>query len=108
YSRPFDKLIGLVEEPLRRAPKRQIDEIALLLVIQRRKGRGFLERPAIALIDPEVERVICHHPEHQPVAEDAGLAEHAPNREMAERGELLAQELGKAVACNHSPPLSLV
>src|SRR5204862_6986563 len=36
-----------------------------------------------------------------PIAEDAGLAEHAPHCHLAERGELLAQEFGKAVAGNH-------
>ena len=36
-----------------------------------------------------------HHPEHQPVAEDAGLAEHTPHCDATERSELLAQELGK-------------
>jgi hypothetical protein len=32
---------------------------------------------------------------------------HAPHRDAAERSELLAQELGKAVGGNHSPPLVL-
>src|SRR5438067_8908580 len=47
YSSPCDKLIGFVEQPLRRAPKRELDSLALLAVIQGRKGRGFLERRAI-------------------------------------------------------------
>jgi hypothetical protein len=39
------------------------------------------------------------------VAEHAGLAEHAPHGDAAERSKLLAQEFGKGVAGNHSPPL---
>ena len=45
--------------------------------------------------------MLSHHPEHQPVAEHASLTEHTPHCDAAERGELLAQELGKAVAGNH-------
>jgi len=55
------------------------------------------------VVNPEVERVVRYHPEHQPVAEHAGLAEHTPQGDAAERRELLAQELGKAVAGNHPP-----
>jgi len=53
------------------------------------------------VINPEVERIVPHHPEHEAVAEDAGLAEHPPHGDMAERCELITQELGKAVAGSH-------
>jgi hypothetical protein len=78
-SRPRNKLIGLVEQPLRRAPKGEIDRAALFLVVQGRNGLGFLEDRPVVVINPEVERVVRHHPEHQPVAEHAGLAEHTPH-----------------------------
>src|SRR6266404_601715 len=104
YSRPRDKLIGFVEQPLRRAPKGEVYRAALLLIVEGRKGLGFLEIRPVVLINPQVEHVVRHHPEHQPVAEHAGLAEHTPHRDAAERSQLLAQELGKAVAGNH--PLS--
>src|SRR5882762_5051728 len=101
YSCPRDELIGFVEQPLRRAPKGEVYGAALLLVVERRKGLGFLEGRPVVVINPEVECVVPHHPEHQPVAEHAGLTEHTPHRYVAERGELLAQELGKAVADDH-------
>src|SRR5438876_11746653 len=100
-SRPAEKLIGLVEQPVRRAPKREIDGGALLLVIEGWKGLGFLEDRSVVVINPEVERVVRHHPEHHPVTEYAGLAKHTPHGEATERSELLAQELGKAVAGYH-------
>src|SRR5262249_48696137 len=76
--------------------------------VERWKGLGFLEDRPIVVVDPEVERVVPYHAEHQPVAEDAGLAEHTPHCDPAERGELLTQELGKTVAGNHPPhPLAL-
>src|ERR1700730_13847265 len=76
---------------------------ALLLVAEGRKGCGFLEDRPVVVINPEVEHVVRHHPEHHPVAEHAGLAEHTPHCNAAERSELLAQERGKAVAGNHPP-----
>ena len=75
-----------------------------LLVVEKRKGLGFLERHPVVVINPEVEHVVRHHPEHHPVAEHAGLAEHTPHCDAAERSELFAQELSKAVACNHPRP----
>src|SRR5882762_10195440 len=101
YSRPRDKLIGFVEQPLRRVPKGEVYGAALLLVAEGRKGCGFLEDRPVVVINPEVEHVVRHHPEHHPVAEHAGLAEHTPHCNAAERSELLAQELGKVVAGNH-------
>src|SRR5205814_5431886 len=98
--RPGDKLIGFVEQ-LRRAPKGEVYRAALLLVAEGRNGLGFLEDRPVVVVNPEVERVVCHYPEHQPVAEHAGLAEHTPHCDAAEWSELLAQEFGKAVAGNH-------
>jgi hypothetical protein len=74
-----------------------------LLVAEGREGLGFLEDRPVVVINPEVEHVVRHHPEHHPVAEHAGLAEHTPHCDAAERSELLAQELGKAGAGNHPP-----
>src|SRR5439155_15970190 len=91
------------EQPLRRAPKGKVYRGALLRVVEGRKGLGFLEGRPVVVIDPKVEHVVGHHPEHHPVAEHAGLAEHTPHRDAAERSELLAQELGKPVARNHPP-----
>jgi len=45
--------------------------------------------------------VAHHHSKHNPVAKHASLAEHTPHRYAPEWSELLAQELGKAVAGNH-------
>jgi hypothetical protein len=64
---------------------------------------GFLEDCPVVGINTKVERVVRHHREHQAVAEHAGLAEHPPHRDAAERSELLAQKFGKAVAGNHPP-----
>ena len=100
-ARPGDKFIGFVEQPLRSTPEGKIDGAALLLVVEGRKGLGFLEGRPVVVINPEVERVVPHHPDHHPVAEHAGLAEHAPHGDGAERTKLFAQELGKAVAGNH-------
>src|SRR5262249_22755311 len=86
------------------APKGEIYGAVLLLVAERRKGRGFLERCLVVAINPEVERVVRHNPEHQPVAEYAGLAEHTPHGDAAERSEFLAQKLGEAIAGNHLRP----
>src|ERR1700746_2341173 len=97
-SRPREKLIGFVEQPLRRAPKRQVYGAALLLVAEGRNGLCFLEDRPVVVINPEVERLVRHHPEHEPVAEHARLAEHTPHRDAAEGSELLASELGTAVA----------
>src|SRR4029077_2978384 len=69
-SRPRDKLIGFVQQPLWRTPQGEIYGTALLLVVERRKGLGFLEGRPVVVVNPEVERVVRHHPEHQPVAED--------------------------------------
>jgi hypothetical protein len=100
-SCPSDKLIGLVEQALRSAPKGEIYSATLLLIVEGRKGLGFLEGRSVIVINPEVERIVPHHSEHQPVAEHAGLTEHTPHRYSAKRGELLAQELGKAIAGDH-------
>src|SRR5262245_37232707 len=70
-SRPAEKLIGLVEQPLRRTPKGQIYGGALLLVVEGWKSRGFCEGGAVVVVNPEVERVVRYHPEHHPVAEYA-------------------------------------
>ena len=49
-----------------------------------------------------VDRVCCRSPsKHEPVAEHASLAEHASQGDATERCELIAQELGKAVAGSH-------
>src|SRR5262249_9606307 len=85
----------------RRAPEREVYDFSLLFIIERRKGRRFLKGRPVLVIDPEVERVVRHHPQHQPVAEHARLAEHAPHGDVAQRIELLAQELLEAVAGNH-------
>src|SRR4029453_15620508 len=98
---PGDKLIGFVEQPLRRPPEGEVDGAAALRVVEGRRGPGFLEGLAVVVIDPQVEHVVGHHPQHHAVAEHAGLAEHAPQADAAERRELLAQELGEAVAGNH-------
>src|SRR5258708_38546714 len=87
-----DKFIGFVEQPLRSAPKGKIDGAALLLVVEGRKAAGFLEGRPVVVINPEIERVVPHHPDHNPVAEHAGLAEHAPHGYGAERTKLFAQE----------------
>src|SRR5262249_40520237 len=84
FPRPGDELVGFVQEPLRRAPKGEVDNGALLFVIKRRISLGLLERRAVELIDAKVERVFRHDPQHQPVAEEAALAEHAPQRDAAE------------------------
>src|SRR6185503_15207556 len=99
--RPGDELIGFVKQPLRHAPKREVDGAALLRVIERRKGLSFPERHAVLVINPEIKRVLGHHPKHHAVAEHTGFAEHAAHRDAAERGKLLAQELGKGSAGNH-------
>src|ERR1700726_4877011 len=51
-SRPRDKLIGFVEQPLRRAPKGEVDGAALLLVAVGRKRLGFLEGRPVVVINP--------------------------------------------------------
>src|ERR1700730_1936723 len=79
HSRPRDKLVGLVKQPLRGAPKREVYGAALLLVAEGRKGLGFLEDRPVVVINPEVEHVVRHHPEHRPVAEHTDLAEHTPH-----------------------------
>src|SRR5947209_577717 len=61
----------------------------LLFVVEGRKGFHFLEGLPVVIVNPEIKRVVPHHPEHNPVAEHAGLAEHAPHGDEAERGELL-------------------
>src|SRR4029077_17643582 len=94
--------------PFRRAPEGEIYGTALLFVVEGRKGRSFLEGRAIAVIDPEVERVVCDHPQHQTVAEHAGLTEHAAHCDAAERSKLLLQELGETVAGNHAQPSFLL
>jgi len=86
--RPRDKLIGVIEQPLRRAPKGEVYGAALLRVVEGRKGLGFLEDRPVVVINPEVERVVPHHCEHQPVAEHASLAEHAPHGDATQRSEL--------------------
>src|ERR1700747_2488961 len=53
-SRPRNKLIGHVQQPLRRAPKGEIDRAALFLVVQGRNGLGFLEDRPVVVINPEV------------------------------------------------------
>src|SRR5450755_2124782 len=104
YARPRHKFFGFVEQPLRRAPEGEVYAAALLLVAQGRKGLGFLEGRPVVVINPEVEHVVRHHPEHYPVAEHAGLAEHTPHCDAAERSELLAQKLGKAALATIVPP----
>ena len=95
YSCPRDKLIGFVEQPLRGAPKGEIYGAALLLVAEGWKGLGFLEGRPIVVINPEVKHVLRHHPEHHPVTEHAGLAEHTPHCDAAERSELLRRNSAK-------------
>src|ERR1700722_16961146 len=95
---PGDKLIGFVEQVLRHAPKGEVYGAALLLVIEGRHGLSFLEDRPVVVIDPDVERVVCYHSQHQSVTEHPRLAEHPPHRDATKWSELLAQELGKAVA----------
>src|SRR5437773_1189597 len=66
--RPGDELVRLVEQPLRRAPEREIDRAALLFVAERRKGLGLFELRPVQLVDPEIKRVVRHHREHHAVA----------------------------------------
>src|SRR5438105_5814993 len=84
-SRPGDKLIGFVEQPLRRAPKGEIYGAALLLVVEGRKGLGFLKDGPVAVINPEVERVDRHHPEHMHIAENTGLSEQPTHQNTSQR-----------------------
>src|SRR6516164_1263831 len=101
YSRPRDKLIRIVEQPLRHAPEGEVNGRALLFVAEGRKGLGFLEGRAVFVINPDVECIVCYHPQHYPVAEYARRAEHRPHCDAAEWSELLAQKLCKAVSGNH-------
>src|SRR5205823_11079730 len=89
------------DQPLRHTPEREVDRFALLLVVQRRRRCGFLEGRPVLVVDPEIERVVRHHPQHHAVAEHAGLAEHAPHGDTAKRRELLSDEFAKAVAGIH-------
>jgi hypothetical protein len=74
----------------------------VLSVIERWSRCGFREgRPAL-VINPEIERIVRRHPDHDSAAEHAGLAEHAAHSQRAERRELLAQKIDEAVARNHS------
>ena len=93
--------MGFVEQTLRSTPKGEIYGAALLLVVKRRKGLGFLERRPVVIINPEIECVVAYHPEHESVAEHASLAKHAPQGDATERCELIAQEFSKAVAGSH-------
>ena len=68
-----------------------------------RAERGFREGRLVVVIDSEVKCVLRHHPKHEPVAEHAGLAEHASHCDVTERGELLAEKLGEAIAGDHPP-----
>ena len=64
--------------------------MTLLLVVERRSRRSFVEGCPVLVIHPELKRVIFDHPKHQSIAEHAGLAEHAPHRDVAERCKLFA------------------
>jgi hypothetical protein len=101
------QFVRFVEQTLRRAPKGEIDRGTLLLVGERRAPAivpaSRAERCPIALVDPQVERVVGDHAEHHAVAEHARLAEHPAQRDAAERRQLIAQELGEAVAGDHGP-----
>src|SRR6516225_4859574 len=55
HSGPRDKLIGFVEQPLRRAPKGEIDHAALFLVVEGRNGLCFPEDRPVVVINPKVE-----------------------------------------------------
>src|SRR5579862_7600610 len=46
-TRPGEKFIGFVEQPLRRAPEGEVDRAAALLVVERRKSLRLLEQRAI-------------------------------------------------------------
>src|SRR6185437_8054881 len=100
-ARPVDQLVRLVHQPLRRAPEGEVDGAALLAVVERRGVAGFRESRPVLVVDAEVERVVGDHAQHHPVAEHAGLPEHAPHRDAAERRELIAQEFGEVVAGDH-------
>ena len=109
---PGDKLIGFVEQSLRHTPEGEVYGAALLLVIEGRLRLGFLEDRPVVVINPNVERVVRDHSPHQSITKHARLAEHPPHSDAAEWSDLLAQELGKAVAGDHlrsssSPRLSL-
>src|SRR5262249_44083692 len=88
YPCPRDKLVGLVEQPLGRAPEREVDRSSLCRIMERREGSGLLELRPVVVVDPEVECVVGDHPEHHAAAKHAGLAEYAPHRDPAERREL--------------------
>src|SRR5260370_8529162 len=79
----------------------------LVLVVERRKGLGLLERRSVLIIDSDIEGILRHHAQHHSVAEDASLAEHASHCDVAHRRELLTQELCKGGAGNHAAPLAL-
>ena len=91
----------LVVQPFRHAPERQVDGVVLLAVAQRRKGAGLREGFAVAVVHAEVEGVVRHHAQHDALTEHPGLAEHAPQGDRADRGQLFFQELGKGSARDH-------
>src|SRR5262245_5337679 len=105
-SPPGDELIGLVEQPLRRAPKGEVYRAALLRIVEGRKGLGFLEGLPIVVINPEVERVVRHHPEHQPVAKHARLAKHPPHGDAAERANCSRKNSAKLLLATMVHPWS--
>ena len=53
-SWPHNKLIGFVKQPLWHAPKGQVYGAAILLVVERRIGRGLLEDRSVVVINPGV------------------------------------------------------
>src|SRR5215470_15258620 len=65
-SRPHNEFIRFVEQPLRRSPKGEVDGAAFLLIAEGRQGLNFLEDRPVVSINPEVECVVRHHPQHQP------------------------------------------
>src|SRR5207247_7855318 len=94
-------LVSFIEQPLRHAPECEVYGLALLRIIERRKRLGFPEHLAVLIVNPKIERVLRHYPQHHAVAEHAGFAEHAPQGDTAEWRELLAQKLGIGFAGNH-------
>ena len=68
----------------------------------------FSEHGTIVIVDPQIQRVVSDHAEHRAVMEDTRLAEHAPERDGAERRELLAQEFDIVRRRNHAGASALI
>src|SRR5579883_899721 len=101
-TRPIDKFIGLVEQPIWHTPKSEIDEFPALCVIQGGRRAGLLEGRPVFIVNSKIEDILGHHTEHRPVTEYTRLSKHTPHRDTAQRSQLLAQELGICWARHHA------